>query len=246
MDLDKIDGFLKQFSVRHQNVLRNVALTQTQTLELAAAIAAVQHYESQSFSIVFVNPKSAGKDFRVKTSTRGHPTNFSHVQVSQGGLTWEIHINLMVKSAHDEGVYCVDVGIVRADSISKPTKGQRFEGVANADVFSLIEAKKLVVYPMLLAQFIGIVHEIAPRFLDMPGVTAVSPHFPPALVSLGYLTENSRRIVERYPRRGICIRIVANFDVRVARVGKVGESNFDRSGDDLWPPGLSVEDMASP
>jgi hypothetical protein len=83
----------------------------------------------------------------------------------------------------------------------------------NANLITFAEAKKLVVYPMLLAHFIGIIHELAPVFLlSLPPHFEESNHFAPALITLGYCTANSGEIVSAYPNRGVTVNIEANFD----------------------------------
>ena len=80
--------------------------------------------------------------------------------------------------------------------------------------------KKLVVYPMLLAQFIGIVHEIKPCFIygRLPRGFFKYEHLFPVLASLGNFSGNSSKIVDAYKSRNIHITIAENFDVRLANV----------------------------
>jgi hypothetical protein len=71
---------------------------------------------------------------------------------------------------------------------------------------------------MLLAQFIGIVHEIRPEFLKGPPPegSGRTKHLPPALVSLGKFSGNSRIIVDSFVSRGISVCIAENYDMRLA------------------------------
>ena len=71
----------------------------------------------------------------------------------------------------------------------------------------------------MLAQFLGIVHEIRPEFLNRQTVAVAffaGDHFAPALVSLGAYSGNSQRIVDAYNGRMILLNIEPDFDVRVA------------------------------
>jgi len=94
----------------------------------------------------------------------------------------------------------------------------------NDALVTFIEAKKLVIYPMLLAQFVGIVHELKPEFLATaagPGSGGFGPpHFWPALVCVGYLTENAHRIVRGYERRGYRLNVVPNLDGHASRLAR--------------------------
>jgi hypothetical protein len=219
-------------TVNNRNLLRpwpefafvqsvKAARRQTQLLELSVLMAAGEHYRRAGYAVQIRSPGKR-RIFKVKTSTRGHPANFSRLEISRGGEGFEIHMNLLVQSAHDEGIYCVDTAVAHANRIPKK-KGRKGEWrcLQNADLITFAEAKKLRVYPMLLAQFLGIVHEIRPEFLNLPTVSTDffnGGHFAPALVSLGAYSGNSQRIVDAYSRRMILVNIEPNFDIRIAQL----------------------------
>jgi len=123
----------------------------------------------------------------------------------------------MVRSAHDDGIYCVDVGVVRANSVPREKPNDGWHCVGNSDLITFAEVKKLVVYPMLLAQFLGIVHEIRPECLKNKFAENAS-HLRPVLIALGHFSGNAAAIVSAYPSRGITVTIAENYDVRLARV----------------------------
>ncbi|MGB6057614.1 MAG: hypothetical protein WBF71_05065 [Microthrixaceae bacterium] len=178
-----------------------------------------KHYELAGYAVKLVNPN--GNQLRVKLTTRGDPWNFSRFELQKGGLGYEIHSNLPVVDALGTpgARYVVDVAVVKAGCVPK-TKGARaqpkWSELKNEDLITFIEAKALVIYPMLIAQFIGIVHELQPRFLSgrRPRHFVARNHFDPALVSLGYL-------------HGTCLNIVKGLGARNCRIGIVAE--FDRS-----------------
>jgi hypothetical protein len=104
-------------------------------------------------------------------------------------------MNLSVRSARDSGIYCVDLAVTSRGAVPVQ-RDPNWKCLPNAGLVTFGEAKKLVVYPMLLAHFIGIVHELAPGFLSgLPPGFATANHFAPALVTLGYCTANSAEIV---------------------------------------------------
>ena len=131
----------------------------------------------------------------------------------------------MIDAAGTPGArYVVDVAVARSHQIptSAPPRGQPgFEAIENGDLITFIEAKSLVIYPMLIAQFIGIVHELKPAFLrEAPSDDFIEAgHFYPSLVSLGYLHGTCRNIVDGFPARQIHIGIVAQFDQAISRLG---------------------------
>jgi len=213
MNADKLSRKIRKFVTSNRGVVRQLPLLQTQILELAAVMAAADHYKSFGYAVEFHNP-SRKRSFVVKSSSRGHPWNFSRIRVKRQELEFEIHMNLSIMSARDPGVYCVDVAITQPAVVPK-VHSEEWRYLPNQHLVSFAEVKKLVVYPMLLAHFIGIVHELTPSFLEkLPSGFANADHFAPALITVGYLTSNSREIVTRYKSRGISVNVEANFDVR--------------------------------
>jgi len=212
LNLDEVIKHISDFVNHYKNELYNLTQNESKALELAGTIAVCEHYKYLGYSIEIVNPDKAKNVFCVKTSTRGFPWNFSHIKILKENINYEIHTNLSVKSCHDDGVYCVDIGIIKEDSILKDEK--KWKCVENSNLLSFGEVKKLVIYPMLLAQFIGIVHEIRPEYLAME----IKPEgiFEPVLISLGNFSGNSTTIVKAYEKRKIKLFIAQDFDIRLA------------------------------
>ena len=231
MDVDAVHKAIRRFLEKNRQTFSAIDSNQSKALELAAAVGIAEHYRSNGYEISIVNPKSRPREFVVKTSTRGYPWNFSHIRLQRGEDEFHAHMNLMVASAHDEGVYCVDVGITLPGKV--PEQGARgdWNHLGNRGLVTFAEVKKLVVYPMLLAQFIGIVHEIKPQFISgrIPRSFVRNSHLRPTLASLGNFSGNSRKIVDAYARRRICVTIAENFDIRLARVrGGTSSSPFEK------------------
>jgi hypothetical protein len=59
------------------------------------------------------------------------------------GLTVELHMNLMVRSAHDEGVYCVDVSVTSGGAVPTEKSVEKWQCLANDALITFAEAKKL-------------------------------------------------------------------------------------------------------
>ncbi len=231
MDLGKVQSAIKRVIRRHAQAFVAIGSNQSKLLELASITGFAEHYKSQNFRVRVHNPK--GKSyFAVKTSTNGDPWNFSHFSAAKDTEEVELHMNVKVRSAHDLGMYCVDVGVVRAGAIPKAKPERKWECLPNSELVSFGEAKKLVVYPMLLAQFIGIVHEIKPGYLNFQAPrTQIHPS--PTLIALGHYSGNARTIVQSYPARKISVNIAANYDVRLARVRSAAVPTSPFSSDEV-------------
>jgi hypothetical protein len=211
---------LEAFARRHRTTFETLGNRQTQLLELAAFAGVIQHYRSVGFRTHAVNP-GAGSIFKVKLSTRGHPSDYSFVQCERDGEVVEIHSNVSVRGAHDAGIYCVDVAVVRPNTMPRSKTGPKWIALENRELITFCEVKKLVVYPMLLAQFVGIVHEIQPRFLGRRRRGfGRRGHLPPTLIALGQLSGNSSVIIEGFGTRRFHLEVASSYDLRLARVRK--------------------------
>lgn len=219
MDVDNIKTKLNSFIGKYRANFENMPKQESALLEMASLIVSVEHYRIQGYR---TQPKNLQKGFfRVKTTARGYPTNFSYFVVQNGSLYFEIHANLGVYGWHgDGGVYVVDVGVVDVDLRSQENSNKyRVAQVENNHLVTFIETKKLVIFPMLLAHFFGIVHEIKPKFIKegRPRYFVQQGHFSPSLLATGYLSHTSDKIVRGFGERGLKINIVENFDVFVAK-----------------------------
>ena len=224
MDIDAIRGSIKSTIRSHSRAFKQVGDSLSKLLELGAITGMAAHYRSLGCDVTAVNPRG-GSSFVVKTSTRGHHWNFSKFIVTHKGKTFELHMNLMVKGAHDEGVYCVDIGVTQPGKVPTRKSETKWHCLENRHLISFAEVKKLNIYPMLLAQFIGIVHEIMPQFLRRKRKPN-KPHLPPTLIVLGQFSGNSRAIVNEYNRREVCVLIAENYDMRLARARRDDRSAF--------------------
>lgn len=183
-------------------------------------VGVVQHYRAYGYNTSIQNP-AGSQEFRVKLSTRGHPADYSHVVCERGTTVYELHSNLSVLGGRDSGVYCVDVAIVNSGVVPTKKEKKASQPLQNSVLISFAEAKKLVIYPMLLAQFLGIVHEITPKFLKRDKKYCLGDdHLHPALIALGNLTPNAQDILRSFKRRKYKIAIAESFDIRLSAAAR--------------------------
>jgi len=218
MDVQAVRQALRRFALRHRQTFDYLGGRQSQILELGALIGTAQHFASAGFFLGFHNP-GGGRRFRVKTGTRGHPSDYSRIIVSRDSERYEIHSNLVARGFYDDGSYCVDVGIVTPGAIPLQRPTVSWAPIRNIDLVSFVEAKRLVIYPMLLAQFLGVVHEIRPEFVSSrPRVIfGRKGVLPPAMVALGGFSANANMIYQTYGVRGCSFLVVPWFDFQLSR-----------------------------
>jgi hypothetical protein len=226
LDSAKIRSSLRTFIRRHRKSFHSLAQRDTALLEMGALVLASEHYRLEGYAVTTQNTR--GNVFKVKLSARGDPFNFSWFECERDDDRFEIHSNLAVSGAYDDqSVYVVDVAVTKADRVPKAKPKKKWVSLANKDLITFAEVKKLVIYPMLLAQFVGIVHEIKPTFLGaLPALFRKQGHFKPALVSIGYLKGTSQKILDGFKRRNFRIVVIPGFD---AHLGSLRAGEADRS-----------------
>lgn len=208
------------FVATHQVALHSVANKQSQLLELGALMLVGEHYRRNGYQ---VSPERLveGK-LRVKLTSRGYPWNFSFLAATDAEASVEIHSNLAVHSTHGAayGTYVLDVAVMHDGSVpNAPVAG--YTAASNDDLVTLGEVKRLVVFPMLLAHFVGIVHELLPSFVHTgkrPYGFAKQRHFLPALMTLGYLHGTCAAVQDGFNARKYLLGVIPSIDLRLTQL----------------------------
>ncbi|MCK4820624.1 hypothetical protein KA005_32970, partial [bacterium] len=182
INVNRIANQVLDFLKRHQTSMYKITSKSTNVFEAFCFVLFVRYYETVGYELKPQNLLD-GK-FRFKYNTRGYPWNYSYFvatepldQDSDSIVLFEIRHNLKVAGAwieeqeekRDPPMFAVDIAVVNSDSLPHLKRGQKRKEerywAENDQLITFGEAKKLTAYPMLLAQFIGIVHEIKPEFL---------------------------------------------------------------------------------
>jgi hypothetical protein len=217
LDVAVVQSALREFISRYKTQFEELSVRRPQLLEVVATTLAVNHYASKGYQ---VSPGGLVQGaFRVKASSRGHPWNYSWWRVNRNDVKFEIHSNLAVAGAYgsDGGIYVVDVAVVPEATVPHERPQGEWLGAKNESLITFLESKALVIYPMLIAQFIGIVFELKPNHLAgrLRRGFLRDDHFRPSLVSLGYLTATSHGIVDAFGVRRFIIGVLPASDTRV-------------------------------
>ena len=232
-DVEEIGKSLREFVRTYNAQFQRLSTRKSQLLEIGALMIAAQHYDLSGYDVNLENTR--GKHIRVKLTTNGDPWNFSRFKVSKGSRCFEIHMNLPVADAFStKGArYVADIVVVPYGVVPRvrPSKGPKWKVLPRNKLITFIEAKALVIYPMLIAQFIGIVHELLPAFLlgRRPSGFRAAKHFDPTLVSLGYLHFTCLNIVSGFKRRKLYIGVIDEFDRAITSI------NFGATSSPLIP-----------
>lgn len=221
MDVDAIRDELGAFLRRHSAALEEASRRQNQFLEIGAMAFVVEHYRKKRYAIEALGLQ-AERIFHAKLGSQGSPANYSWFRCRRGKGEFDVYLNLPVfGNCGDGGIYVVDVGVVRAGPLPVHRGGEPW-GVRNCDLVTFAEVKNFKIYPMLLAHFVGIVHEIQPTFLGRrrPYGFARDDHFAPTLFTVGRITPNSTQIVDGFSTRKYRLNVVPAFDLSVAALSE--------------------------
>lgn len=231
VDFDRLANQVSDFLNRHKSSMYEIATHGTNVFEAFCFIIVVRHYEMAGYELKPENLLD-GK-FRFKYNTRGYPWNYSYFVVSlketeegNDNVLFEIRHNLKVSGAWvraetdndtDPPMFALDVAVIESNSLPVLKMGQKRNGekywVDNTHLITFGEAKKLTAYPMLLAQFLGIVHEIKPEFLNIEERERLKTildqkHPPPLLLTSNHLTWGTKQVLKSFQDRDLLIRVV--------------------------------------
>lgn len=233
IDFNQVSQQITDFLKRHKSSLHEIVKHNTNVFEAFCFILFVQYYETAGYQL---EPKNLldGK-FRFKYNTRGYPWNYSYFAAvsseskeGESQVLFEIRHNQQVSGAwveigEEDGIappmFALDVAVIKAESLPQLEQGQKRNNenywVDNAHLITFAEAKKLTAYPMLLAQFLGIVHEVKPEFLrsdsrEITDTDSDDQHPHPILFTSNHLSSGTAKVLESFEARELRMMVVEN------------------------------------
>ncbi|MES2638088.1 MAG: hypothetical protein V4850_01340 [Myxococcota bacterium] len=187
--------------------------TVNQTFEAHVFAGLISHYAELGWKTKLVHPgkKADGSAVvRLKFSTRGKPSGYTHAVCEKGSTRVQIRHQLRVFTAHRTGrekrlpSVCLDVAVIDDTDLDALKTD---DPVPNAILCSFGEAKHMSAYAELVAQFLGIVHEIMPSSFAKPKPTDRQAHHPwPFLFVSGKFYPSAEGIVETIVARALRVR----------------------------------------
>lgn len=228
---ERVSTFLRA----HRTATENVTKAASNVFEAVCFVIFARHYENIGYRLV---PQNLIKDkFRFRYSTNGLPWRYSYFAVygdDEKGQSekplFEIWHNQKVAGAWvkdedaEKALFAVDIAVTRADALPadlpfrEPRSNHKY-WVEKSDLITIGEAKKLAAYPMLLAQFLGIVHEIKPEFIEVGDRKVLldwveQGHPPPTLLTANFLTSGAKRVLITFQQRRLRILVIDNVTDR--------------------------------
>jgi hypothetical protein len=229
-DRQRLIGHISDFLHRYGQQLGDIASATSHVFEAFCFVIIVRYYEETGYRL---RPKNLLEGrFRFRYSTAGYPWNFSYFAIlppeskdEEEAALFEVRHNQKVAGAwvdadyqeEDKALFAVDVAVIEAGSLPDLPQGHKRTDepfwVENSDLITFAEAKNLTAYPMLLAQFLGTVHEIKPDFLrihsqDIPQRFWQQNHPSPALMTANHVTAGTQRVLRSFEERGFVVKVI--------------------------------------
>ena len=242
----------EDFLASHKTGIQNVTKSHNNIFEVSCYILIAQYYEQLGYTLEIKN--SVDGKFRFRYSTNGFPWRYSYLAAcakDNNQPAFEIWHNQKVAGAWFEGdddkdrpLFALDIAVLNPGSLPSNLsfkdkgKGERV-WAKNNDLITFGEAKNLVGYPMLIAQFLGIVHELKPSFLHehkdtIPDIFYNQRHLPPSLITSGNMLSGAVRVLKSFEDRNIEIMVIENLSGRVfseiiSQLSRIIEKNSGKS-----------------
>lgn len=224
---DRISSFL----TTHRTETEEIASKISNIFEAFCYVLFVLHYEREGLKPKVEN-LTPDNIFKFRFSTAGHPWNFSYFSVRRNEesdeVLFEIRHNqqvvghyVEVDTGSDEkpGLFALDIAVIEPGGLPNPPIGTKYTNertyVLNDGLITFGEAKKLVAYPMLLASFYGVVHELRPEFLEgrtLPSSFDLCPHPFPILFTADFLTKGTKNVLKTFEDRQLKVTIVEDVN----------------------------------
>jgi hypothetical protein len=187
-----------------------------------------RHYEAKGYKVQARNLTKDGL-FKFRFNTNGKPWSFSYFVVLEENETdlFEIRHNQrtvthweQVEDGREPAQFALDVAVIQPGIFnvkSSTTSKQHRIYALNNELITFGEAKNLVAYPMLLASFFGIVHELLPAFvqpndLPLPDAFEMHPHPYPTMFTSDHFTSGALSVLRSFEDRGLKIAVVENVN----------------------------------
>lgn len=210
IDQAGIKNDLAKFFEQKSNDISNFGGTVNQTFEAFVFAATVAWFKEQGWKVTIHHPAKhdAKLGMKLKFSTRGKPSGYSYAECEKGKRTLQIRHGLRIATAaytpsqKKPANICVDVAVIENTDLGKFASD---DFVTNNKLVTFGEAKHMSAFAELVANFVGLVHELQPDRLK-----AKRPHknrLSPFLYVSGFLQNTALGIKESIENRQYDLQI---------------------------------------
>lgn len=216
VDQDGVKESLARFFDDEKKDFAAFGLTVNQTFEAFVFASMVSWYKGRGWRVELVHPKGSPQTTAVKLkfNTRGLPSGYTYALCRKAGVAIEVRHALRVATRHHSaGTFpaanvCLDVAVIASHDLSALKTNDHVE---NGKLLVFGEAKHMSAFAELVANFIGLVHEMMPEHLEATrpyiGPLPDREHLAPFLYVSGYLYPTARGVYDTVRMRGLDVDV---------------------------------------
>jgi hypothetical protein len=214
IEIGKVQTRLTKFFSENKSEIQDFGSTVNQTFEAFVFASTVRWYVDRGWNVEFKNPQSNSNLVKLKFSTLGRPSLYTYAICTKGNQSIQIRHGLRVGTRYHQtgripsANVVLDIAVISDMDLSKHKTNDHLE---NSYLITFGEAKHMSAFAELVANFVGLVHELLPdrinhiRLYSGPG--SQPEHPPPFLYVSGYLYPMAQGIAETIKDRGYDIDV---------------------------------------
>jgi hypothetical protein len=215
---EKLKESLFTFFDGQRGNISNFGNTVNQTFEAFVFASLINHYKAKGWNVILKNLTENNNKVKLKFNTRGKPGGYTYALCTNGDQSIQIRHGLRVATHFNRQEFEHSANIVLDVSVIKDVDLSEYESndaLPNESLITFGEAKHMSAFAELIANFIGLAHEIAPDVLAnirSPNPSnsvkyAQSDHPAPFLYVSGYLYPTAQGLLESIRDRGYSIDV---------------------------------------
>jgi hypothetical protein len=214
IDTSSIRQKVGDFFSENKSDITQFGSTVNQTFEAFVFASLVNWYSKNNWKINFIHPISGSNIVKLKFSTRGRPSQYTYALCTKETEKIQIRHSLRVATCYHRPDFSQPANVVLDVAVISDTDLSNYKTDAHIENSYLItfgEAKHMSAFAELIANFIGLVHEISPHVVApiRPYIGPIEPreHPAPFLYVSGHLNRTAQGIVESIRYRGYDIDV---------------------------------------
>lgn len=214
IEMGEIQLRLAKFFSENKTDIQDFGSTVNQTFEAFVFASTIKWYFDHKWHIEFKNPASNSNLVKLKFSTRGRPSSYTYAICTKGSQRIQVRHGLRIATRYDRiglpypANVVLDIAVISDMDLSKYKTDDHAD---NSYLITFGEAKHMSAFAELVANFIGLVHELLPDRVKQVrlynGYQAQPEHPAPFLYVSGYLYPTAQGIAQTIKDRGYDIDI---------------------------------------
>jgi hypothetical protein len=204
---------LEAFFRKNKSRIQDFGSTVNQTFEAFVFASVLNWYTSEGWSVNIVNPASSPNEVKLKFNTRGMPERYSYAVCEKDNTRIQVRHGLRVATFYNKPDFSFPANVVLDVAVINDRNLSGFKSndfIDNIDLITFGEAKHMSAFAELIANFLGLVHEIKPDAMQPISSSQTSNlrlHPVPFLYVSGHLYPTARGVLESIKARNLNIDV---------------------------------------